>query len=193
MTFLGYETTQWNAWLNLPELESSGKFLYTSSLATFSTLRRLLSIVKVGRVPDLRDFEMARRCLIVALGRHCEASEEVGADSFITPPGTLCMHRKPNRVEGGPVSDWLTAMLRPVSHMNRSPSLPMIDTHHLLTSSVGLDTPPPLTLPLNPPPPPPPKKKNTQEPTLCFYFLKKTTAIRRLPLKLHCDRHYRAR
>ena len=61
MTFLGYETTQWNAWLNLPELESSGKFLivYTSSQATFSTLRRLLSIVKVGRVPDLRDFEMA--------------------------------------------------------------------------------------------------------------------------------------
>ena len=59
MTFLGYETTQWNAWLNLPELESSGKFLYTSSLATFSKLRRLLSIVKVGRVPDLRDFEMA--------------------------------------------------------------------------------------------------------------------------------------
>ena len=59
MTFLGYKTTQWNAWLNLPELESSGKFLYTSSLATFSTLRRLLSIVKVGRVPDLRDFEMA--------------------------------------------------------------------------------------------------------------------------------------
>ena len=59
LTFLGYETTQWNAWLNLPELESSGKFLYTSSLATFSTLRRLLSIVKVGRVPDLRDFEMA--------------------------------------------------------------------------------------------------------------------------------------
>ena len=61
MTFLGYETTQWNAWLNLPELESSWKFLYTSSLATFSTLRRLLSIVKVGRVPDLRDFEMAVR------------------------------------------------------------------------------------------------------------------------------------
>ena len=59
MTFLGYETTQWNAWLNLPELENSGKFLYTSSLATFTTLRRLLSIVKVGRVPDLRDFEMA--------------------------------------------------------------------------------------------------------------------------------------
>ena len=57
MTFLGYETTQWNAWLNLPELESSWKFLYTSSLGTFSTLRRLLSIVKVGRVPDLRDFE----------------------------------------------------------------------------------------------------------------------------------------
>ena len=56
MTFLGYKTTQWNAWLNLPERKSSGKFL---SLATFSTLRRLLSIVKVGRVPDLRDFEMA--------------------------------------------------------------------------------------------------------------------------------------
>ena len=54
------------------------------------------------------------------LGRHCEVSEEVGADSFITPPGTLCMHRKPNRVEGGPVFDWLTTMLRPVSHMNRS-------------------------------------------------------------------------
>ena len=31
------------------------------------------------------------------------------------------MHRKPNRVEGGPVFDWLTVMLRPVSHMNRSP------------------------------------------------------------------------
>ena len=59
MTSLGNETTQWNVWLNLPEMESSGKFLYTSSLATFSTLRRLLSIVKVGRVPDLRDFEMA--------------------------------------------------------------------------------------------------------------------------------------
>ena len=41
------------------ELAWTGKFLYTSSLATFSTLRRLLSIVKVGRVPDLRDFEMA--------------------------------------------------------------------------------------------------------------------------------------
>ena len=66
----------------------------------------------MGRVPD---------SLIVALGRRCEASEEVGADSFIMPPGTLCMHRKPNRVEGGPVSDWLTAMLRPVSHMNQSP------------------------------------------------------------------------
>ena len=59
MTFLGYETMQWNAWLNLPELESSGKFLYTRSLVTFSTLRGLLSIVKVGRVPDLTDFEMA--------------------------------------------------------------------------------------------------------------------------------------
>ena len=41
------------------ELARTGKFLYTSSLATFSTLRRLLSIVKVGRVPDLTDFEMA--------------------------------------------------------------------------------------------------------------------------------------
>ena len=44
------------------ELACTGKFLkvlYTSSLGTFSTLRRLLSIVKVGRVPDLRDFEMA--------------------------------------------------------------------------------------------------------------------------------------
>ena len=50
---------QWNAWLNMPELESSSKYLYTSSLGTFSTLRRLLSIVKVGREPDLRDFEMA--------------------------------------------------------------------------------------------------------------------------------------
>ena len=64
----------------------------------------------MGRVPDLKDFEI----LIVALGKHCEASEEVGADSFISPPGTLSMHRKPNRLEGGPVFDWLTAMLRPV-------------------------------------------------------------------------------
>ena len=61
------------------------------------------------------------------LGSHCEASEEVGADSVITPSGTLCMHRTPNRVEGGPVFDWLTAMLRPVSHMNRSPSLALYD------------------------------------------------------------------
>ena len=30
------------------------------------------------------------------------------------------MHRKPNRLEGGLVFDWLTAMLRSVSHMNRS-------------------------------------------------------------------------
>ena len=30
------------------------------------------------------------------------------------------MHRKLNRVEGGLVFVWLTAMLRPVSHMNRS-------------------------------------------------------------------------
>ena len=30
------------------------------------------------------------------------------------------MHRKPNHVEGGPGFEWLTAMLRPVSHMNRS-------------------------------------------------------------------------
>ena len=124
-------TTQWNAWLNLPELESSGNFLYTSSLATFSTLRRLLSIVKVGRVPDLRD-----GCLIVALGRHCEASEEVGADSFITPPGTLCMHRKPNRVEGGPVFEWLTTMLRPVSHINRSP-VPILNNRKIVRTSLG--------------------------------------------------------
>ena len=59
-------------------------------------------------------------CLIVALGRHCEA------DSFITPPGTLSMHRKPNRLEGGPVFDWLTAMLRPVWTGSRFPSLPMM-------------------------------------------------------------------
>ena len=59
--------------------------------------------MKVGRVPDLRDFEMA--VLIVALDRHCEASEEVGADSFIMPPGTLCLHRKPNCLEGGTVFD----------------------------------------------------------------------------------------
>ena len=122
MTFLGYETTQWIAWLNLPELESSWKFLYTSSLATFSTLRRLLSIVKVGRVPDLRDFEMAVWSSRLA---DIEASEEVhvGADSFIMPPGTLCMHRKPNSVEGGPLFDWLTAMHRPVWTGYRSPCL----------------------------------------------------------------------
>ena len=84
----------------------------------------------MGRVPDLRDFEMI---LIVALSRHCEASEEVGADSFITPPGTLCMHRKPNRVEGGPVFDWLTAMLRPVSYMNRS-AVPIPICGHFNTS-----------------------------------------------------------
>ena len=102
------------------ELAWTGKFLYTSSLATFSTLRRLLSIVtESGQGTRLERFWNG--CLIVALGRHCEASEEVGADSFITPPGTLCMHRKPNRVAGGLVFDWLTGMLRPVSHMNRSP------------------------------------------------------------------------
>ena len=101
----------------LAELRSSGKFLYTSSLATFSALRRLHS--ESGQGTKLERFWNG--CLIFALGRHCEASEEVGADSSITPPGTLCMHRKPNRVEGGPVFDWLTAMLRPVSHMNRSP------------------------------------------------------------------------
>ena len=104
----------------MAELAWTGKFLYTSSLATFSTLRRL-EHSESGQGTRLERFWNG--CLIVVLGRHCEASEEVGADSFITPLGTLCMHRKPNRVEGGPVFDWLTAMLRPVSHMNRSPSL----------------------------------------------------------------------
>ena len=53
MTFLGYETTQWNAWLNLPELESS----YILIPWPLSLSSEGLSIVKVGRVPDLRDFE----------------------------------------------------------------------------------------------------------------------------------------
>ena len=98
MTFLGYETTQWIAWLNLPELESSGKFLYTSSLATFFTLRTLLSIVKVGRVPDLRDFEMA--VWSSRLADIAKPARRLGADSFITPPGTLCMHRKTEPCRG---------------------------------------------------------------------------------------------
>ena len=59
MTSLGYETTQWNAWLNWKVPESS----YILAPWPLS----LLSIVKVGRVPDLRvqearihrDFEMA--------------------------------------------------------------------------------------------------------------------------------------
>ena len=48
---------------------------------------------------------------------------------IVRPAGGSCwqfyyassMHRKPNRMEWGPVSDWLTAMLRPVSHVDRSP------------------------------------------------------------------------
>ena len=34
------------------------------------------------------------------------------------------MHRKPNRVEGGLVFDWLTAMLRPVSHIMATVPIP---------------------------------------------------------------------
>ena len=105
------------------ELAWTCKFLYTSSLASFSMLRRLLSIVKVAKGTRLkrtgsaihRDFEMA------IWSAHLT--------DIVRPAGGRCwqfyyassLHRKPNRMEWGPVSDWLTAMLRPVSHVDRSP------------------------------------------------------------------------
>ena len=63
----------------------------------------------------------------------------------------------------------------------------MVDTHHLLTSSDELITPPP------PPPPPPPQLHKSLP--CAFTSSKKHAAkvLRQLPLKLHCERHYRAR
>ena len=69
----------------------------------------------------------------------------------------------------------------------------MIDTHHLLTSSDELDTLPPNPTSFEPLPNRLIPSKNSQEPILCFYFSKKNVALRRPPLKLHCDRNYRAR
>ena len=65
------------------ELAWTCKFLYTSSLASFSMLRRLLRIVKVAREQEA---PLWNGYLIVALDRHCEASS---ADSFITPPACI--------------------------------------------------------------------------------------------------------
>ena len=65
------------------ELAWTCKFLYTSSLASFSMLRRLLRIVKVAREQEA---PLWNGYLIGALDRHCEASS---ADSFITPPAGI--------------------------------------------------------------------------------------------------------
>ena len=68
-----------------------------------------------------------------------------------------------------------------------------INTHHLLTSSNELDTLPPNPTSFEPLPNSlvPPKKYTRAY--LVLLFLKKYVALRRLPLILHCDRHYRER
>ena len=68
-----------------------------------------------------------------------------------------------------------------------------IDTHHLLTLSDKLDTLPPNPTSFEPLPNSLVPQKNSQKPTSYFYFSKKIAALRRPALKLHCDRHYRAR
>ena len=65
------------------ELAWTCKFLYTSSLASFSMLRRLLRIVKVAREQEA---PLWNGYLIGAFDRHSEASS---ADSFITPPACI--------------------------------------------------------------------------------------------------------
>ena len=68
------------------ELAWTCKFLYTSSLASFSMLRRLLRIVKVARDQEAPFIVTLKWLFDGALDRHCEASS---ADSFITPPACI--------------------------------------------------------------------------------------------------------
>ena len=68
------------------ELAWTCKFLYTSSLASFSMLRRLLRIVKVAREQEAPFIVTLKWLFDGALDRHCEASS---ADSFITPPACI--------------------------------------------------------------------------------------------------------
>ena len=97
------------------ELAWTCKFLYTSSLASFSMLRRLLRIVKVAReqeAPFILTLKWLfdRRTWQTSWGQQCWQFYYASS-----------VHRKPNRMERGPVSDRLTAMLRLVSHVDRSP------------------------------------------------------------------------
>ena len=70
----------------------------------------------------------------------------------------------------------------------------MIDTQHLLTSSNELDKLPPNPTSFEPlhNPPPPPQKKKIHKSLPCAFISKKSGA-KAAAIKLHCDRHYRAR
>ena len=100
------------------ELAWTCKFLYTSSLASFSMLRRLLRIVKWPENRKRHSSWLWNGYLICALDRHCEASRRYWCWQFYYASS---VHRKPNRMEWAPVSDRVTAMLRPISHVDRSP------------------------------------------------------------------------
>ena len=65
------------------------KFLYTSSLASFSMLRRLLRIVKVAREQEAPFIVTLKWLFDRSTWQALWGQQEVGADSFITPPACI--------------------------------------------------------------------------------------------------------
>ena len=95
------------------ELAWTCKFLYTSSLASFSMLRRLLRIVKVAREQEAPFIVTLKWLFDRRTWQTLWGQQEVGTDRFITPPA--CIENKPHGVRSG---------FRPVnriSHVDRSP------------------------------------------------------------------------
>ena len=71
------------------ELAWTCKFLYTSSLASFSMLRRLLRIVKVAREQEAPFIVTLKWLIDRRTWQTLWGQQEVGTDSFITPPACI--------------------------------------------------------------------------------------------------------
>ena len=71
------------------ELAWTCKFLYTSSLASSSMLRRLLRIVKVAREQEAPFIVTLKWLFDRRTWQTLWGQQEVGTDSFITPPACI--------------------------------------------------------------------------------------------------------
>ena len=81
-------------------------------------LRRLLRIVKVAREQEAPFIVTLKWLFDRRTWQTLWGQQEARCWQFYYASS---LHRKPNRMDWGTVSDRLTAMLRPVSHVDRSP------------------------------------------------------------------------